>query len=76
MTQQTIIQLNPASKSKTAMLIDELLTLSETAGVELTAAEYDKLHQAFFNIETKMLKSKKLVRLYPIWEVSELSHGR
>ena len=76
MTSQTTTQLNTASKSSTTMMVEELLALSEQAGSVISDEDYDKLHQAFYNIETKMLKQKRLVRLYPNWEVSTLSHGK
>lgn len=76
MTHQTITTLRTASKSKTTMIIEDLLALSEQAGSVISDEDYDKLHQAFYKIETKMLKQKRLVRLYPNWEVSALSHGK
>ena len=71
MSQQTISKLKTASKSETTMIVEELLNLSKQPEVTLTDAEYDALHQAFFNFESKMYKQKRLVRLYPNWVTAE-----
>ncbi|WP_154650794.1 hypothetical protein [Reinekea blandensis] len=71
MSQQTISTLETASKSETTMIVKSLLALSEQPGAGLTDVEYDALHQAFFNFESKMLKQKRLVRMYPNWVTAE-----